>query len=124
MAELTCVSETLYAAFKPAQEGQKHGMYQWSLPEGNARHVLDSLAHTCMAEKCGKHFGLLGELVERTLYAQEFKAQSCRTKAILRWLRGRLLRVSGAGALTLVHRTVLCSVDMAEHAGPTQYTWR
>lgn len=58
---LTSHRETLYAAFKPVEEKQKHMVYQWSLPEGNARHVLDAVAHTCMAERCGKHFGLLGE---------------------------------------------------------------
>ena len=41
-------------------EGQKHVLYQWSLPEGNARHVQDSAAHTCMDERCERHFGLLG----------------------------------------------------------------
>lgn len=54
-------SETLYAAFKPAEGSNKHLLYQWSLPEGHARHVPDHLVHTCMAERCGRHFGLLGK---------------------------------------------------------------
>ena len=53
-------SETLYAAFKPETGNQKHVLYQWSLPEGGARHVAESIAHTCMATQCGRHFGLLG----------------------------------------------------------------
>lgn len=51
--------ETLYAAFEPVTPGGKHLLYQWSLPESNARHVPDSVSHTCMADKCGRHFGLL-----------------------------------------------------------------
>jgi hypothetical protein len=51
--------ETLYAAFEPVNPGGKHLLYQWSLPESNARHVADSVSHTCMADKCGRHFGLL-----------------------------------------------------------------
>ena len=56
-------SETLYAAFKPEMGNQKHVLYQWSLPEGGARHVAESIAHTCMATQCGRHFGLLGRLL-------------------------------------------------------------
>jgi len=55
-------SETLYAAFVP-KRGDKKGkwaLYQWSLPEGDARHVPDHISNMCMAEKCGRHFGLLG----------------------------------------------------------------
>lgn len=54
--------ETLYAAFQPEKGHFKHVLYQWSLPEGGARQVAESISHTCMAEHCGRHFGLLGEL--------------------------------------------------------------
>lgn len=53
--------ETLYAGFKPAEDSNKHLLYQWTLPEGHARHVPDHYTHTCMADRCGRHFGLLGE---------------------------------------------------------------
>lgn len=55
--------ETLYAGFEPAEgEGSnKYLLYQWSLPEGGARNVPESISHTCMAEQCGRHFGLLGK---------------------------------------------------------------
>ncbi|KAK4689020.1 hypothetical protein P7C73_g1097, partial [Tremellales sp. Uapishka_1] len=33
------IGETLYAAFKPALGSNKYSLYQWSLPESNARHV-------------------------------------------------------------------------------------
>ncbi|EIW67560.1 hypothetical protein TREMEDRAFT_69630 [Tremella mesenterica DSM 1558] len=52
------VGETLYAGFRPGQNG-KHAMYQWSLPEGNARHVGDNVSSICMQSGCGRHFGLL-----------------------------------------------------------------
>lgn len=45
-----------------ANKKSKWALYQWSMPEGDARHVPDTLANSCMAEKCGRHFGLLGEL--------------------------------------------------------------
>ena len=57
-------SEILYAAFEP-REGDKKGkwaLYQWGMPEGEARHVPDHITSVCMAEKCGRHFGLLGKL--------------------------------------------------------------
>ena len=57
---LTC-SETVYAAYEPVIPGQKHALYQWSLPDGVARHVAEAIAHTCMAPGCGRQFGLLGE---------------------------------------------------------------
>ena len=53
-------SETLYAAFEPRQGGNKWALYQWSLPEGDARHVSESTTSVCMATGCGRHFGLLG----------------------------------------------------------------
>lgn len=57
--------ETLYAAYEPARTGGKWAMYQWSLPDTDARHVPESIAHTCMAQGCSRHFGLLGELVDQ-----------------------------------------------------------
>ncbi|WVR06613.1 hypothetical protein IAU60_003645 [Kwoniella sp. DSM 27419] len=53
------MGETLFAAFKPSEEKAKYSLYQWSLPDGPARHVAENLSHTCMAERCGRHFGLL-----------------------------------------------------------------
>ena len=56
------IRETLYAAFKPGEGGTKHALFQWSLPDGNARHVPESVTSSCMQEGCGRHFGLLGKL--------------------------------------------------------------
>lgn len=55
-------SETLYAAFasRPGGNG-KNLLYQWSLPEGVARHVSELVSSTCMMASCVRHFGLLGE---------------------------------------------------------------
>ncbi|WVQ84943.1 hypothetical protein IAT38_007106 [Cryptococcus sp. DSM 104549] len=53
------IGETLYAAFKPLEEKQKYALYQWSLPDGPARHVAETASHTCNADRCGRHFGLL-----------------------------------------------------------------
>lgn len=54
-------SEHLYAGFSPKEDGvgAKHGLYQWSLPEGS-RPVTDYVTGKCMAD-CGRAFGLLGE---------------------------------------------------------------
>jgi hypothetical protein len=53
--------ETLYAAFAAKVGGNaKSTLYQWSLPEGNARHVPEMVSGTCMTTSCGRHFGLLG----------------------------------------------------------------
>ena len=53
--------ETLYAAFAAKAGGNaKSTLYQWSLPEGNARHVPEMVSGTCMTTSCGRHFGLLG----------------------------------------------------------------
>ena len=55
------IRETLYAAFASKVGGNaKHTLYQWSLPEGNARHVSEMVSGTCMTTSCGRHFGLLG----------------------------------------------------------------
>jgi hypothetical protein len=55
------VRETLYAAFAAKVGGNaKSTLYQWSLPEGNARHVPEMVSGTCMTTSCGRHFGLLG----------------------------------------------------------------
>ncbi|ORX37123.1 hypothetical protein BD324DRAFT_427163 [Kockovaella imperatae] len=51
--------ETLYAAFEPSADTSKYTLWQWSLPEGGARHVPEAVSHLCMAEHCGRHFGLL-----------------------------------------------------------------
>ena len=54
--------ETLYAAFASKTGGNaKSALYQWSLPEGIARHVPEMVSGTCMTTSCGRHFGLLGE---------------------------------------------------------------
>nr|XP_018262052.1 uncharacterized protein I303_05067 [Kwoniella dejecticola CBS 10117]OBR84210.1 hypothetical protein I303_05067 [Kwoniella dejecticola CBS 10117] len=55
------MGETLYAAFKPSDDNSKSkwGVYQWSLPDGPARHVSDMVSHQCMAQGCSRHFGLL-----------------------------------------------------------------
>ena len=53
------IGETLYAAFEPGDGSNKYLLYQWSLPEGGARHVTEAVGHTCMAAQCGRHFGLL-----------------------------------------------------------------
>jgi hypothetical protein len=59
-ADSVASRETLYGAFKPRKGTNKYLLYQWTLPEGPARHVPESVAHTCMAERCERHFGLLG----------------------------------------------------------------
>ncbi|WVF68754.1 hypothetical protein IAT40_003526 [Kwoniella sp. CBS 6097] len=53
------MGETLYAAYEPSEEKSKYSLYQWSLPDGPARHVAESVSHTCMADRCARHFGLL-----------------------------------------------------------------
>ncbi|WWD18748.1 hypothetical protein CI109_103202 [Kwoniella shandongensis] len=53
------IGETLYAAYEPSEEKNKYALYQWSLPDGAARHVAENLSHTCMSERCSRHFGLL-----------------------------------------------------------------
>nr|ODN91829.1 hypothetical protein L203_01081 [Cryptococcus depauperatus CBS 7841] len=53
------VGETLYAAFQPLNRRLKYTLYQWSLPDGPARHVAESVSNTCMAGGCTRHFGLL-----------------------------------------------------------------
>ncbi|AFR98636.2 hypothetical protein C343_06613 [Cryptococcus neoformans C23] len=53
------IGETLYAAFNPSEGKKKFSLYQWSLPDGHARHVADSASHICMAGTCTRHFGLL-----------------------------------------------------------------
>ncbi|WVQ96281.1 hypothetical protein IAU59_003385 [Kwoniella sp. CBS 9459] len=53
------MGETLYAAYEPSEEKKKYSLYQWSLPDGPARHVAESVSHTCMADRCARHFGLL-----------------------------------------------------------------
>lgn len=66
------IGEVLYAAFDPAPkdaaaEGEsstprhkhpKHGLYQWTLPEGPVRPVSDNIT-VCMSSDCSKGFGLL-----------------------------------------------------------------
>ncbi|WOO83333.1 Beige 1 [Vanrija pseudolonga] len=52
------IGDTLYAAFE-APAGHKYPLYQWSLPDCNARNVPESVASFCMAEGCTRHFGLL-----------------------------------------------------------------
>jgi hypothetical protein len=59
--------ETLYAAFASKIGGNaKSALYQWSLPEGIARHVSEMVSGTCMTSSCGRHFGLLGESCDWT----------------------------------------------------------
>ncbi|ODN93441.1 hypothetical protein L198_05306 [Cryptococcus wingfieldii CBS 7118] len=53
------IGEILYAAFGITDEKKKYALYQWSLPDGPARHVAESVSHTCMADRCGRNFGLL-----------------------------------------------------------------
>ncbi|WWC96475.1 hypothetical protein V866_003343 [Kwoniella sp. B9012] len=53
------MGETLYAAFAPSDEKSKYSLYQWSLPDGPARHVSENVSHHCMAQGCARHFGLL-----------------------------------------------------------------
>nr|XP_019013052.1 uncharacterized protein I206_02549 [Kwoniella pini CBS 10737]OCF51833.1 hypothetical protein I206_02549 [Kwoniella pini CBS 10737] len=53
------MGETLYAAFASSDEKAKYALYQWSLPDGPARHVSDMVSHQCMAQNCSRHFGLL-----------------------------------------------------------------
>ncbi|WWC88365.1 uncharacterized protein L201_003276 [Kwoniella dendrophila CBS 6074] len=53
------MGETLYAAFEPSDDKSKYSLYQWSLPDGPARHVPDSVSHHCMAQGCSRSFGLL-----------------------------------------------------------------
>ncbi|OCF40285.1 hypothetical protein I317_05918 [Kwoniella heveanensis CBS 569] len=53
------MGETLYAAYEPSEEKSKYSLYQWSLPDGPARHVAESVSYTCMADRCARHFGLL-----------------------------------------------------------------
>jgi hypothetical protein len=60
-SRLTGCSETLYAAFRPGWGSQKSALYQWSLPEGDMRHVPETASSSCMADACGRQFGLLGE---------------------------------------------------------------
>lgn len=63
LTALSFIDDSLYAAFPPHEAAAgKTVLYQWSLPEGGARHVPDSAGHECMAG-CGRVFGLLGELV-------------------------------------------------------------
>lgn len=59
-------SETLYAAFEPRAKGAKWALYQWSLPESDARHVPENVSSGCMSVGCGRHFGLLGEFYIHT----------------------------------------------------------
>ncbi|WVQ73417.1 hypothetical protein IAR50_002989 [Cryptococcus sp. DSM 104548] len=53
------IGETLYAAFGTSDDKKKYALFQWSLPDGAARHVAESASHTCMADRCGRNFGLL-----------------------------------------------------------------
>ncbi|KAL1405839.1 Beige protein-like 1 [Vanrija albida] len=52
------IGDTLYAAFE-APVGQKYPLYQWSLPDCNARNVPESASGVCMCKGCTRHFGLL-----------------------------------------------------------------
>ncbi|WRT68074.1 uncharacterized protein IL334_005049 [Kwoniella shivajii] len=53
------MGETLYAAYQPSDDKVKYSLYQWSLPDGPARHVAENVSHNCMAQACSRHFGLL-----------------------------------------------------------------
>nr|XP_019045287.1 hypothetical protein I302_05676 [Kwoniella bestiolae CBS 10118]OCF24217.1 hypothetical protein I302_05676 [Kwoniella bestiolae CBS 10118] len=53
------MGETLYAAYEPSDDKSKYALYQWSLPDGPARHVSENVSHHCMAQGCVRHFGLL-----------------------------------------------------------------
>ncbi|ORY31848.1 hypothetical protein BCR39DRAFT_82365 [Naematelia encephala] len=86
------VGETLYTAFKPGPGAQKHSLYQWSLPDGPARHVAESVSHTCMAEHCGRHFGLLGEWYPNSPLTGLIRV--CRAEEVLWWLWWSVLRHS------------------------------
>lgn len=70
------IGEVLYAAFEPSakalaaaadrdessssqkHKAPKHGLYQWTLPEGPVRPVPDSIT-VCMSPDCSRSFGLL-----------------------------------------------------------------
>ena len=98
-------------------------LYQWSLPEGDARHVHDSVSSVCMSAGCGRHFGLLGECNE--LCSDQANA---RPQASLWGLRRIVLRVSCScwfrrAWLTSVHMPCTSSDSRCDTVSCAERSW-